>query len=556
MLCLVIYVILLFFSLFFYWRKRRRVDAGVIMLSLYIVYAIYSILLYNDKTFEFQYFRISLFPLLFLYICLIFSFSPVLSFDSSNYSGIQTPTKAYLDFIAWIIILSIVFQGGYVISHLYSGISLILFDEDGGVDLYTKMADNAASGGIGISNIFAIVGNMFYEFGVLLLFYNLTLKKRNKIIIIGLSLAMIIGILSYIAAGQRGGTFKRTLVVIGTFFLLKDFIDNKTQKTVKKIGVIVIAVVAFLFMAISLSRFSYREGGVESSFNRYAGQSVLYFDRYAFDNNGIRYGDRVIPVFKQILTFDNVPRNYLERRAKYPQLKYIPSIAFEEMSGSAKGVTAAKVKGRKFIKNRGYGGRIGTSDQAKNKGVMKMITTSWKSLTNEQILAWNKAALSADAKSILGTKGKISGLNLFQRLNFWVVKLGGAILTTPPTLSGVETPSEATIVCTSAAFTFKLNQAISDNGGIYLIIQASEGQSNGVSRGYGKATQIKAVEEPTDAAIDIKADYEAAKGVLNSGAPKVFFKYFYVDSSTGETSVPMQAMAKWAQANEPDPDEP
>ena len=25
------------------------------------------------------------------------------------------------------------------------------------------------------------------------------------------------------------------------------------------------------------------------------------------------------------------------------------------MSGSAKGVTAAKVKGRKFIKNRGYG---------------------------------------------------------------------------------------------------------------------------------------------------------------------------------------------------------
>lgn len=33
-------------------------------------------------------------------------------------------------------------------------------------------------------------------------------------------------------------------------------------------------------------------------------------------------------------------------------MKYIPSIAFEEMSGSAKGVTAAKVKGRKFIKNR------------------------------------------------------------------------------------------------------------------------------------------------------------------------------------------------------------
>ena len=36
-------------------------------------------------------------------------------------------------------------------------------------------------------------------------------------------------------------------------------------------------------------------------------------------------------------------------------MKYIPSIAFGEMSGNAKGVTAAKVKGRKFIKNRGPG---------------------------------------------------------------------------------------------------------------------------------------------------------------------------------------------------------
>ena len=57
-------------------------------------------------------------------------------------------------------------------------------------------------------------------------------------------------------------------------------------------------------------------------------------------------------------------------------MKYIPSIAFEEMSGSAKGVTAAKVKGRKFIKNRGYGGRIGTSDQTKNKGFISFMVLS------------------------------------------------------------------------------------------------------------------------------------------------------------------------------------
>ena len=165
-------------------------------------------------------------------------------------------------------------------------------------------------------------------------------------------------------------------------------------------------------------------------------------------------------------------------------MKYIPSIAFEEMSGSAKGVTAAKVKSRKYIRNRGYGGSVRTADQAKVKGVFKRLTTMWRGLTNDQILAWNKLALSQEARSVLGTKGKISGANLFTRLNYWIVACGGSPETTPPTLVGVENPSSATIVCQGDTFTFKLDQALADNGGIFLVIEASEGQSNGVSRAH------------------------------------------------------------------------
>ena len=226
-------------------------------------------------------------------------------------------------------------------------------------------------------------------------------------------------------------------------------------------------------------------------------------------------------------------------------MKYIPSIAFEEMSGSAKGVTAAKMKGRKYIKNRGYGSGIRTSDQAKVKGVFKMLTTKWKSLTSEQILAWNKLALSQEGRSVLGTKAKISGSNLFTRLNYWVVTCGGQVMVTPPSLVGVESPSAATIVCTNQAFTFKLDQAIADNGGIFLVIEASEGQSNGVSRAHAKAATIKMVEEP----VDIKADYEAKNGALSAAAPKVFFRYYYVNSATGERSVPMLAEAKYSVVN-------
>ncbi len=179
------------------------------------------------------------------------------------------------------------------------------------------------------------------------------------------------------------------------------------------------------------------------------------------------------------------------------------------------------------------------------KSVFKMLTTKWKTLTNEQILAWNKLALSQAGRSVLGTSAKISGANLFTRLNYWVVTLGGQVMVTPPELNSVEAPSTATIVCQGETFTFKLDQALADNGGIFLVIEASEGQSNGVSRAHSKAAAIKMVEEPTAAAIDIRADYVAKNGAPSAAAPKIFFRYYYVNSSTGEKSGVMLAETTW-----------
>ncbi|MBR0255262.1 MAG: hypothetical protein IJQ69_05030 [Bacteroidales bacterium] len=119
---------------------------------------------------------------------------------------------------------------------------------------------------------------------------------------------------------------------------------------------------------------------------------------------------------------------------------------------------------------------------------------------------------------------------------------------TPPELVGVENPSGATIVCQGDTFTFKLDQALADNGGIFLVIEATEGQSNGVSRAHAKASAVKLVEEPTDAAIDIRADYVAKYGAPSAAAPKIFFRYYFVNSSTGEKSGTMLAECKWAAA--------
>ena len=225
-------------------------------------------------------------------------------------------------------------------------------------------------------------------------------------------------------------------------------------------------------------------------------------------------------------------------------MKYVPSIAFDEMSGSAKGVTAAKVRGRKYIRNRGYGGSVRTSAQAAVKSIFKQLTQNWKNLTNAQILAWNALAQSQAGKSVLGTASKISGANLYSRLNFWIVKCGGEALATPPTLVGVEAPAEADLDLSAEAFSFQLTDMPAETADLKLVVMASAPQSNGISRAYSKAVQIGEPRAIVDEMIDLKTDYEAVHGAVTEAAPKVFLKYFFVNTKTGEKSGEMLASVK------------
>lgn len=217
-------------------------------------------------------------------------------------------------------------------------------------------------------------------------------------------------------------------------------------------------------------------------------------------------------------------------------MKYIPSIAFEEMSGSAKGVTAAKVRGRKYIRNRGYGGGFKSSAQGAVKAIFKQLSQNWRSLTNAQILAWNALAGTQKGKSVLGTSSKISGANLYSRLNYWIVKCGGAALSAPPTLVGVEVPCEADLSLTADSFTFQLPDPPAETADLKLVIMASAPQSNGVTKAYSKAVMIGSPRTIVEEAINIKADYEAVHGAVTTAAPKVFLRYFFVNTKTGEKS--------------------
>ena len=234
-------------------------------------------------------------------------------------------------------------------------------------------------------------------------------------------------------------------------------------------------------------------------------------------------------------------------------MKYLPSIAFEEMSGSAKGVTAAKTRGRKYIRNRGYGGSVRTSGQASVKSVFKMLSQAWQSLTGAQIQAWNNAAQSADAKSVLGTKTRIrteGNMNATGDVSYYKSSdYPIDILQTPPVLGGVEAPAAATIALSGTAFTLTLASVPEDVSNLKLIICASAPQSNGISNAYAKAAEFITPQTPVTTAIALKTSYDAKYGAPSSGSPKVFIKYFYVNTATGQKSGEMLAEAHLSTSN-------
>ena len=84
--------------------------------------------------------------------------------------------------------------------------------------------------------------------------------------------------------------------------------------------------------------------------------------------------------------------------------------------------------------------------------------------------------------------------------------------------------------------TFTLSSIPDSVTNLKLVIQASEPQSNGITRAYSKAAAFDDPYTPVDTAINIKAKYDAKCGAPSAGLPKVFFKYFYVNTATGEKS--------------------
>lgn len=317
---IVLYILAWIVTIVLYHIKKKSFDAGSILLFTYLVYAITSLLLYNSQYYHFN--RIRLLPFIYLFSILLFVFWPILKYNDKKIDEIQKVPSIYISIFSLIFIIASLVQLPTILSDFSISISRLLNTSTGGLDLYNEAMSESRSIGDGkISNLASIISNSFGNFGILLFFYYLTRENRNKLILIGLFISSIISIPINISLGQRGPILETIFSLIITYFALKRFFQPKVKRVIKVVGMSLLIASIVPVIALTISRFGNNTKGSMSSVYFYGGQQNLYFNNYGLDNGGIRYGDRTIPLFKRILGFENVPKNYLERRAKYPNLK-------------------------------------------------------------------------------------------------------------------------------------------------------------------------------------------------------------------------------------------
>lgn len=207
-----------------------------------------------------------------------------------------------------------------ILQNLNSGLVQLILDTDAGKEAYNDAMENVSGSGKSIGNLPAIIFNAFSDIGVFLFFYYLRHPRTNKWILSGLSICLIITVLRPIMHGQRGPVVAAVLTAIMCYFLFERFYSRRLTHMIRMSGIIAILAVSIPIGAITFSRFGSRVQGVGGYISWYVGQGSLYFNNYALDDGGIRYGDRTANLFKRIIWSDT-PANYAERRDKYGNLK-------------------------------------------------------------------------------------------------------------------------------------------------------------------------------------------------------------------------------------------
>lgn len=98
-------------------------------------------------------------------------------------------------------------------------------------------------------------------------------------------------------------------------------------------------------------------------------------------------------------------------------MRALPSIAFNEFHGTAGEVTASKIGGETILNDRAQHSHVKTPRQSERRANFSFILRLWKTLSDEQHLAWESQARQHRERTLIAEDVPLTGYNLFVCFN-------------------------------------------------------------------------------------------------------------------------------------------
>lgn len=213
-------------------------------------------------------------------------------------------------------------------------------------------------------------------------------------------------------------------------------------------------------------------------------------------------------------------------------MKALPSIAFNDFSGSAKDVTARSTSGGTILSVRSYPSKAHSPNQKIQRNNLSKISRTYKQLTDSQMQSWEVLAKHLKATSYLGSSAEMTAHNAFVRINVNRSLAGEPILKNAPSHTGlIPDVAYSSVVMTPQLIMFS---GIKHESAPYkLVVKMSASQSAGILNGWSKTVLLASDIEDDWGEADVTRLYLKAIGVEPVPGQKVFIEAYWMNTQTG-----------------------
>jgi len=198
--------------------------------------------------------------------------------------------------------------------------------------------------------------------------------------------------------------------------------------------------------------------------------------------------------------------------------KHKLSAMFSDLRGKLNGSKFSKGRSAHTLTNKVKGSNPQTSYQMLVRSYFREYTSMWKTLTDDQILAWNSAAQDSVLKNAFGDSYKITGHKLFVKINVNAKLFGGAEALTPVDYTVPDIVNIENLASDPITHAITLDTDIDLPAGCALVIKATRPMSPGKTNVKGNFRTIEVYPAPFVAGShNITFVYTARFGALPVG---------------------------------------